>query len=205
MNRNVDTYFTDGCGRCKFGGTPQCKVNSWSDELRLLRQIVCECGLNEESKWGVPCYTFQKENILIISAFKEYCALSFFKGSLLQDTHKILDKPGEHTQSARLIRFTKKEEIISLMPVIKSYIFEAIEVEKLGLKIKIEKQELPYPEELQKKLEEIPVFKTAFEALTPGRRKGYIYYFSQPKQAKTREAKIIKYLSQIIDGKGLND
>ena len=135
MNTKVDNYFTDGCGRCPLGGTPQCKVNNWTEELNQLRRIVLECGLTEESKWGVPCYTFQKKNIAIVSAFKEYCALSFFKGVLLNDTNNLLDKPGENSQSARLIKFTNTKQIIEQEPILKAYIFEAVEVEKAGLKL----------------------------------------------------------------------
>lgn len=206
MNTNADTYFTEGCGRCQFGGTPQCKVNNWPEELKLLRRIVLDCGLTEESKWGVPCYTYQKKNIVIVSVFKEYCALSFFKGSLLADTNKILTKPGENTQASRSIRFTNLHEIIKHELNLKAYIFEAIEVEKLGLKVPDKTQiKLEYPEEFQTKLDEFPALKIAFEALTPGRQKGYIIHFSQPKQAKTRASRIEKCLPLIFDGKGLYD
>ena len=206
MNTNVDTYFTEGCGRCPFGGTLQCKVNNWPEELRLLRRIVLDCGLTEESKWDVPCYTYQKKNIVIVSAFKKYCALSFFKGALLADTNGILSKPGENTQTSRMIRFTNVQQIVELGPILKAYLFEAIEVEKLGLKVTEKvKIELEYPEEFQAKLDEIPALKTAFEALTPGRQKGYLFHFSQPKQSKTRESRIEKCIPQIFNGKGLND
>ena len=206
MNTNPETYFTDGCGRCKFGGTPNCKVNKWTDELQILRAIVLECGLTEESKWGVPCYTYRNKNIVIVSAFREYCSLSFFKGSLLTDTENILDKPGGNTQAGRLIKFTNVQEIIKLKPVLKAYIFEAIEVEKSGIKPGPKpKTELEIPEEFKTKLDEMPLLEAAFEALTPGRQKGYIYYFSQPKQSRTRELRIEKCIPQIMNGKGLND
>lgn len=206
MNQEVDHYLSEGCGRCPLVGTPQCKVNNWREELEHLRRIVLDCGLTEEVKWRVPCYTHHKRNILIMSAFKEYCALSFFKGALLRDEHGILDKPGENTQAARLVRFTSVREIMVLEPVLKAYIYEAIEVEKAGLKVDFkEKTELVFPEEFQKKLDEDPALKTAFEALTPGRQRAYNLYFSAPKQSKTREARVGKCVEQIFNGKGLND
>lgn len=206
MNTNPETYFTDGCGRCQFGGTPRCKVNNWPEELKLLRKIVLECGLIEESKWGVPCYTNRNRNIVIVSAFKEYCALSFFKGALLADTSKILEKPGENTQTGRLIKFTGVNEIIRIENILKAYIFEAIEVEKAGIKMAVkEKSELIIPEEFKKKTDEIPALKTAFETLTPGRQRAYLFHFSSPKQSKTRESRIENSMQQILNGKGLND
>ncbi|MEQ8583302.1 MAG: YdeI/OmpD-associated family protein [Marinoscillum sp.] len=205
MNTNVDTYFSDGCGRCSFYGTPQCKVRNWPKELAQLRRIVLETGLMEESKWGVPCYTFQGKNIAIVSAFKEYCALSFFKGSLLQDTHGLLDKPGEHTQSARLIKFTHLKEVLDIEATLKAWIYEAIEVEKAGLEVIFEENPEPIPEELQLKMNENSDLKAAFEALTPGRKRGYILHFSAPKQSKTRVSRIEKCIPQILDGRGLND
>lgn len=206
MNTNVDLYFSEGCGRCSFGGTPECKVNNWTAELKLLRNIVLDCGLTEESKWGVPCYTFKKANILIVAAFKEYCSLSFFKGALLADTNGILEKPGENTQSSRFVKFTCTKKIVELESVLKAYIFEAIEVEKAGLKVKFkDTADYPVPPEFQQKLDEIPALKTAFEALTPGRQKAYLLHFSQPKQAKTRESRIETGIPRILIGKGFND
>lgn len=206
MNPKVDLYFTDGCGRCPLGGTPNCKVNSWQKEMKHIRRIILDCGLTEELKWGVPCYTFQKSNIAVLAAFKEYCSLSFFKGALLSDSNGILTQPTENTQSARLIRFTSVREILNLEPAIKAHLYEAMEVEKAGLKVDFKKvSELVIPEEFQKKMKEIPALKNAFEALTPGRRKGYLLYFSGAKQSSTRIARIDKYLLQIIKGKGLND
>ena len=149
MNTSVESYFTDGCGRCPLGGTSQCKVHNWTQELKQLRSIILSCGLTEESKWGVPTYTFQKKNILILAAFNEYCSISFFKGALLSDEHKILVKPGENTQAGRLIKFTDLIKIAQLKSVIKAYIFEAIEVEKEGLKVEYTKNPEPVPEELQ--------------------------------------------------------
>ncbi len=162
-----------------------------------------DCGLVEEIKWAVPCYTFQQNNILIVAAFKEYCALSFFKGSLLQDAEDILCKPGEETQSVRLIRFTNVREILRMEPVLKAYIYEAIEVEKAGLKANNTKNDtLPVPEEFQQKLLTDPILKQAFSKLTPGRQRGYLLYFSSPRQAKTRESRIAKSLRKILEGKG---
>jgi uncharacterized protein YdeI (YjbR/CyaY-like superfamily) len=206
LNPKVDSYLIEGCGRCSLGGTPECKVNNWQEELEQLRTILLDCGLAEELKWGVPCYTFQNSNVVIMSAFKEYCALSFFKGALLKDAQGILDKPGEHTQAARLIRFTNVQEIMDMESILKAYVYEAIEVEKAGLKVDFTKTlEFAIPEEFQNKLDEIPALKTAFEALTPGRQRAYLLYFSQPKQSKTRVSRVEKYMQQILDGKGLHD
>lgn len=191
--------------RCPLGATPDCKVNNWPEELEKLRMIVLDCGLTEELKWGVPCYTFQKSNVLIISAFKEYCSLSFFKGALLKDAHRILEKPGENTQAGRLVKFTNVKQIVELEPVLKEYIYEAVEAEKAGLKVNTKKNPEPIPEELQNKFEDIPALKTAFDALTPGRQRAYILHFSAPKQSKTRVSRIEKYMEKILAGKGLND
>lgn len=205
MNPKVDLYFTDGCGRCPLGGTPNCKVIKWAEELTFLRTLVVNTGLVEELKWGVPCYTFQKNNVVIVAGFNHYCSITFLKGALLNDAHTILSKPGENTQAARMIKFTSIQEIIDLEPLIKAYLFEAIEVEKLGLKVDFKKNPEPIPEEFQIKLDSIPALKSAFEALTPGRQRAYLLHFSQPKQPKTREARIEKHLQNILDGKGLSD
>jgi uncharacterized protein YdeI (YjbR/CyaY-like superfamily) len=168
--------------------------------------IILDCGLTEELKWGCPCYTFQKSNIAIIGGLNEYCVLSFFKGTLLNDANDILIKPGENTQSARLIPFANVREIVEMEPILKAYIYEAIEVEKAGLKVNFkEKTELIFPEEFQKKLDEIPALKAAFDALTPGRQRAYVLYFSAPKQSKTRESRVEKCMQQILNGRGLND
>jgi uncharacterized protein YdeI (YjbR/CyaY-like superfamily) len=191
MNPKADFYFKKG---------------KWQKEIEQLREIVLDCDLNEELKWGCPCYTFQGKNIVLIHVFKEYCALLFFKGVLLNDPAKILIQQTENVQSARQMRFTNLKEIVKLAPRIKSYIYEAIEVEKAGLKVPLKKtKDYPIPEELQKKFDKMPVLKTAFEALTPGRQRAYIFNFSQPKQTKTREARIEKSIPQILAGKGLND
>ena len=205
-NAHTDIYFKDGCGRCSLGGTPQCKVHNWTKELAYLRTLLLNCGLNEELKWGVPCYTFGKNNILILAAFKEYCALSFFKGTLLLDADALLEKPGENTQSVRLIKFTHIQEIVEKEAILKAYIFEAIEVEKAGLKVTLKKPtEHTIPYEFQTKLNEIPALKMAFESLTPGRKRAYLLYFSAAKQAKTRESRIQKCVASILEGKGLNE
>ncbi len=205
MNTDVDLYFTEGCGRCPLGGTPQCKVHNWPEELKLLRKIALDCGLTEESKWGVPCYTYKGANVAIVSAFKDYAALSFFKGALLSDENNLLDKPGENSQAARLLKFTKPQQIIEIEDLIKAYIFEAIEVEKAGLKVEFKKDLEPIPEELQTRLDEDPNLQSAFYALTPGRQRSYILHISQAKQAKTRESRVEKCLPKIFSGKGFNE
>lgn len=182
------------------------KAEKWQEEFEKLRLIILDCGLNEELKWGVPCYTFQESNIVLIHGFKEYCAILFFKGALLNDTNGILIQQTENVQAARQMRFTSVREIAEMEPVIKAYIFEAIEVEKAGLKVNFKKtEEFKIPEEFKNKLDKNPALKTAFEGLTPGRQRAYLYYFSQPKQSKTRESRVEKYLQQILEGKGLDD
>lgn len=202
-NPQVDNYLEEGCGRCKLGGTPECKVHKWPQELKLLRKIALDCGLNEEIKWGVPVYTYQKHNIIIIGAFKENCVLSFFKGALLEDEEKILQFPGENSQSAKVIRFTDVKTIQKLEAVLKAYIFEAIEIEKAGLKVTPKKlEEYTVPAEFKSKLKEMPALKKAFEALTLGRQKAYLLHFSSAKQAATRISRIEKCIPNILKGKG---
>jgi len=192
MNPKVDFYFN--------------KAKKWQKEFEKLRGIILDCPLTEELKWGCPCYTFQKKNVVLIHGFKEYCALLFFKGALLKDAKGILIQQTEHVQAARQIRFTNVREIVKMAPILKSYIYEAIEVEKAGLKVNYKKtSEFIIPEEFQKKLDEMPALKTAFDALTPGRQRAYIFYFSQPKQSKTRKSRVEKCMQQILNGKGLND
>ena len=192
MNPKVDGYLR--------------KAKKWQEELKKLRMIILDCQLTEELKWGKPCYTFQKSNIVIIQGFKEYCALLFFKGALLNDANGILIKPGKNTQAGRQIRFTNVREIVEMETILKAYIYEAIEVEKAGLKVNFKKTtEFIIPEEFQNRLDEIPALKTAFDALTPGRQRAYILYFSAPKQSKTRESRVEKCMQQILNGKGLND
>jgi len=182
------------------------KAEKWQEEFRRLRTLILDCGLTEELKWGKPCYTFDKSNIVIIQGFKEYCALMFFKGVLLMDASGILVKPGKKTQSGRQVRFTRVREIGEMEPILKAYIYEAIDVEKAGLKVNFkETSDFIIPEEFQIKLVELPGWKTALESLTPGRQRAYILYFSQAKQSKTRAARVEKYIPRILDGKGLND
>jgi len=205
MNNKVDLYLEEGCGRCSFYRTPQCKVHNWTEVLIELRRIVLECGLDEDFKWSQPCYMFQKSNVLLVTAFKEYAAISFFKGTLLADPQGILVAPGANSQSARQLRFTHIKDILDREAVLKAYIYEAIELERLGLKVNYNKKAGPIPEELQKKFDEIPELKSAFEALTPGRQRGYILYFSQAKQSSTRKSRIEKSMVKIFEGKGIND
>jgi uncharacterized protein YdeI (YjbR/CyaY-like superfamily) len=191
-NPKVDFYFT--------------KATQWQGEVKKLRMIALDCELTEELKWGCPCYTFQKSNIVLIHVFKEYCALLFFKGVLLKDADGILIQQTKNVQAARQIRFTNVREIVQMEPILKAYIHEAVEVEKAGLKVKLKKTaEFSIPEEFQKKLDELPALKTAFDALTPGRQRAYILHFSAAKQSKTRVARIEKCMQQILNGKGLND
>jgi uncharacterized protein YdeI (YjbR/CyaY-like superfamily) len=192
MNPAVDFYFN--------------KANKWQKEVEKLRTIILDCHLTEELKWGVPCYTHNKKNVVLIHDFKEYCALLFFKGALLKDTHGILIQQTENVQAGRQIRFTNIREINEQKATLKAYIFQAVEVEKAGLKVTMKKHtELVFPEELQQKFDDNPAFKTAFTALTPGRQRAYNLYFSAPKQSKTREARVEKSVQQILDGKGLTD
>lgn len=182
------------------------KEKKWKEEFEKLRMINLDCDLTEELKWRLPCYTFQGRNIAIIQNFKDYCALMFFKGALLKDSKGVLVKPGENSQAQRQIRFTNVEEIVEMESVLKAYIQEAIKVEQEGLEVNFKKTtDFPIPEELQTKFDEVPGLKTAFEALTPGRQRAYLLYFSKAKQSKTRESRIEKYIEQILNGKGLND
>ena len=192
MNPNVDWFFA--------------KASKWQEAYAELRRIVLHCGLTEELKWGCPCYTFQNANVVLIHGFKDYCALLFHKGALLKDESGILIQQTENVQSARQIRFSDIEEIYKIEETIKSYIQEAIEVEKAGLKVEMRNTtEFKMPEEFRNVLEEMPELKNAFYALTPGRQRGYLLYFSQPKQAKTRESRIEKHVDKIIKGQGLED
>src|SRR5712671_1512582 len=182
------------------------KTKKWREEFQRLRMVCLECGLTEELKWGKPCYTYQKSNIVLIHGFKEYCALLFMKGALLKDAKGILVQQTENVQATRQIRFTNVREIIEMGNILKAYIKEAIEVEKAGLEVDYKKtSEFAFPEEFQNRLDASPALKTAFAALTPGRQRGYILYFSAAKQSETREARIKKCVQQILDGKGLND
>lgn len=192
MNPKVDFYFN--------------KAEKWQEEIGELRNIILDCHLTEELKWGCPCYTFEGSNIVLIHVFKEYCALLFFKGVLMKDPKGILIQQTAQVQAARQVRFTSAKEIKKLAATLRSYIFEAVKVEEAGLKVPLKKtKEYAVPEEFQQKLETLPDLKTAFEALTPGRQRAYLLHFSQPKQSKTRESRVEKCITQIMDGKGLND
>lgn len=192
MNPKVDFFFN--------------KTNKWQEEYIKLRTIVLECGLEEELKWGVPCYTFQKRNVVLIHGFKEYCALLFHKGALLNDANGVLIQQTENVQAARQIRFTDIQEIIEMGTILKAYINEAVEVEKIGLKVEFKKStEFKISEEFQNKLNEVPALKVAFDALTPGRQRAYLLYFSAPKKFKTRESRVEKCMQNILNGKGLDD
>ncbi|WP_110926766.1 YdeI/OmpD-associated family protein [Bacillus massiliglaciei] len=182
------------------------KTEKWKEEFERLRSIILDCPVTEELKWGTPCYTAHKKNIVLMHGFKEYCALLFFKGALLQDPHGILIKQSENVQAGRQIRFTHVQEIDAIEPLLKDYIHEAIEVEKAGLNVEFKKHtEYAIPVEFQSELEEDPALKTAFEALTPGRQRAYLLYFSSAKQAKTRTSRVEKYRQHILNGKGLHD
>ncbi len=192
MNPKVDFFFD--------------KDTQWQKEYEQLRKIVLDCGLEEELKWGNPCYMYEERNIVLIHGFKEYCALLFFKGALLNDPHGLLIQQTENVQAARQIRFTDVKEIVKKQRAIKTYIYEAIEVEKAGLQVKLkEPKEFAMAEEFQARLNKNRALKKAFEALTPGRQRAYLLYFSSPKQSKTREARVEKYVPLILEGKGLND
>lgn len=205
LNPQIDAYFAEGCGRCPLGGTPECKVHLWPAPMAQLRSILLDCGLTEELKWSVPCYTHQQRNILILAAFKEYCGLNFFKGALLQDAHGLLVSPGENSQTARYLKFTAVQDVIALEPIIKAYVFEAIQNERAGLKVDFkQKNALVFPPEFEEQLALNPALKAAFEALTPGRQRAYNLHFSAPKQSKTRAARIEKCIPQILEGKSFD-
>ena len=192
MNPKADFYFN--------------KAKKWQEELEQLRRIALDCQLTEDLKWGCPCYTFEGSNIVLTHVFKEYCALLFFKGVLLKDPEGILIQQTENVQAARQIRFTSVQEIRELEPILKAYIFEAVEVEEAGLKVPLKSPaEFTVAEEFQMKLDEMPQLKTAFHSLTPGRQRAYLLHFSSPKQAKTRESRVEKCMPQILEGKGLDD
>ncbi len=204
MNPRVDQYLIDGCMRCKYGATPKCKVNTWQTELKILREIALESGLIEEIKWGVPVYTHHGKNIISVNALKESANMTFFKGALLSDQHKILQQQG-NIHSGRIAKFTNPEQIEKLIDVLISYIDEAIEIEKSGKKVPILKNPEPTPIELLQAFEEDQTFKKAFYSLSPGRQRGYTLHFLQAKQSVTRIARIEKYRAQILNGIGLND
>jgi uncharacterized protein YdeI (YjbR/CyaY-like superfamily) len=205
-NPQIDLYIQQGCGRCPLYRTPDCKTLSWTNELRALRKILLSTELTEELKWSVPTYTIDGKNILIMAAFKEYAAISFFKGSLMKDPKGILVSQGKNAQAARLIKVTNLQEIEDLESIILHYISEAIEIEKSGLQVPRRKtSEFEVPDELITKFEEDPTFEAAFNALTPGRQRGYLIFFAQAKQSQTRISRIEKSMEKIFEGKGWND
>jgi uncharacterized protein YdeI (YjbR/CyaY-like superfamily) len=192
MNPKVDAFLS--------------KAQNWQEEMELLRTIILDCGLEEDLKWGKPCYSFQNTNFVIIQPFKEYYSLLFFNGALLNDTNNILIKPGENTQAGRQVRFNNLQELKKLKSTLKSYIYKAIEIEKSGLKVVPKpKAAYPIPDEFQSRLDAMPALKKAFEALTPGRQRAYLMHFAAAKQSKTREARVESYLQKILSGKGISD
>ena len=205
MDQSISEFFSIGCGRCSLVGTPQCKVMTWNEELHVLRDIILTSGITEERKWGVPCYTDNGKNIILLSALKDSATISFLKGSLIDDVHGMLIAPGKNSQSARYMKFTSIEEINTTKPIIVKYIKQALEIERKGTKVEFKKEDDPIPEELTDVFNTHPALKTAFYALTPGRRRGYLLYFNQAKQSATRVSRIQKYIPVILDGKGIHD
>lgn len=205
INPAIADFFDVGCGRCPLVGTPKCKVKTWNAELRALRDIILKIDVTEERKWGVPCYTNNGKNIVLLSALKESATISFLKGSLIDDVHGVLMAPGKNSQSARYMKFTSVQEIKKAKPIIIDYIQQALEIEKTGKKVVFKKDDDPIPEELSESFAKQPSLKTAFYALTPGRRRGYLLYFNQAKQSATRESRIQKCIPNIMKGKGLQD
>jgi uncharacterized protein YdeI (YjbR/CyaY-like superfamily) len=205
LNPKVDHYIADGCGRCKLYATPQCRVRQWRIELETIRQYALESGLKEDVKWGVPVYTLDGKNVLIVSALKEYCALGFFKGALLRDDAGVLVKQGENTQSTRMLKFTRLTDITEKQDIIARYIREAIQIEQSGLKVEVVKNPEPLVEELVQKLEQDPAFRQAFFALTPGKQRAYNLHFSEPVKKETREKRIEDKVNDILSGIGVHD
>lgn len=206
LNPNVDAYFAEGCGRCELYQTPQCKVHSYVEPMEHLRSILLETELHEDFKWKQPTYTLNNKNVLILSAFKDYCFLSFFKGSLMKDSYNLLASPGENSQAARQLRFTKMEEVLTQKETIKSYVQQAIDLEKSGARVDFkQKDELKFPEELIQKMDEDASFKRAFEKLTPGRQRSWNLFYSSAKQSATRISRIEKSMPKIYEGKGWNE
>lgn len=208
MSKNpaVDEYLAEGCGRCDKVGTPACKVNTWREGLTRLRAVVLDTPLTEDRKWGVPCYTLKGKNVVMIGAFNNNYVLSFIKGALLKDPHRLLEAPGEHTQSGRVIRFADAERVTALAPVLRDYVLEAIEIEKAGLKVE-PKQTADYevPIEFEEAMDRDQDLKEAFQALTPGRQRSYLIHIGGAKQSKTRLARIERCRDKIFEGKGFNE
>jgi uncharacterized protein YdeI (YjbR/CyaY-like superfamily) len=206
MNRTIEGYFADGCGRCPLGGTPDCKVHAWRPILEALRDLLRSCGLEETVKWGMPCYQYQGANVVILGAFKEFASLGFFKGSLLQNADGILTRQGENSEASRVIKVVELAWLRDWEEQVRACIYEAIEVEKSGLKVATRTvEEEDFPEVIRQRLAEMPDLRNAFFALTPGRRKGYLLYFKGAAQDKTRLSRLEKQVSRIMNGKGLHD
>ncbi len=205
-NPQVDDFFARGCGRCALFETPQCRVHQWQEEMQTLRDILLDAGLTEDRKWGNPCYTFNGKNVVMMGALKEFCSLGFFKGSLLKDPKNLLVAAGENTQAARQLRFTSVQEINKQKKHIEAIIRDAIRTEEAGKKVEFKAvSEFPIPDELKQTFENDPELKNAFFALTPGRQRGYLLHFGQPKQSATRISRIEKCRPQILRGEGIHD
>lgn len=206
MNKSAESYYIDGCGRCSKGGTDDCKVRKWKQELDLLRSIVLECGLEETCKWGHPTYMYRNQNVLLIHCFKEYAAIAFMKGSLLSDENNLLIQQTENVQATRQLRYTATNQIEEQKDLIKAFVCEAIELEKSGAKVELKKTEdFQVPQELTETFKIDPEYQIAFESLTPGRQRGYLLYFAQAKQSNTRSSRISKCRDKIFSGKGWNE
>ncbi len=204
--QNVDDFLKDGCGRCSKGGTPNCKVHTWTQELLYLRRLSLESGLTETIKWGMPVYMHKDKNVFIIAAFKEYCSINFFKGALLNDPEKRLHRMSENTQDSRILKFTSIEEVQSLEDWIRVFIQDAIQIEDQGIKLpKSEKKELLLPEELQNFLNQNAPVSNAFKSLTPGRQRSWVIFINGAKQSSTRESRVLKAAPKILEGKGMHD
>lgn len=205
ISPEIAEFFDIGCGRCSLVGTPECKVKTWNEELHELREIILKNDITEERKWGVPCYTDNGKNIILLSALKDSATISFLKGSLIDDTHALLIAPGKNSQSARYMKFTSMQDIKKAKPIIVDYIKQALEIERTGKKAVLKKDNDPIPEELSVAFKKLPELKIAFYALTPGRRRGYLLHFNQAKQSTTRESRIQKCMTLIMQGKGLQE
>lgn len=204
MNPEVDLYLQYGCGRCKYYQTPQCKVHHWPSELQLLRKMALSCGLQEDYKWSQPCYTIDGKNVFIVTAFKHYASVAFFKGALLKDPQQLLVKPGERSEATRQLRFTSTQQIEEHREAILAFMLQAIEIEQSGQKLELKRKSEPIPTELLQVFETDLELKHAFNNLSPGRQRGYLIHFNQAKKAKSRLARIEKQRMNILSGKGMN-
>ncbi len=205
MNSLVDLYLKEGCGRCNLYQTPKCKVHFWQEPMLALRNILLDTELKEEFKWSQPCYTYNGKNVMMLTAFNDFCCIAFFKGSLIKDPKNLLEFPGPNSQTSKRLNITNDTQVIELEPQIRDFIKQAIELEKSGASIELKKVPEPIPNELIDAFNDNPELETAFFNLTPGRQRGYIIHFSQPKQSKTRLSRITKMIPKIMDGKGFHD